>query len=271
MTAPVCRRSVLSIDSRFADQYFDGTAEFSIRLPSIMRNVSRIELTSVEVPHVAYVFSARGGNTAFFYDLSGVRHTEKIADGNYSPLELAAAVTAAFASDISGVSVTYNSITNRFAISNTSGTPFVLTLADSYAARTRYWGLGYWMGFREQTMFVGSSPAVAVSSALTDPPAYALIQLQCPDMVESTLHRIESGSYVQALAKIVLRYGAYQIQYDDGRNCVAKENVYPIPTAISVLRFRLVDAYGVTVGLGDTDWSLTLEMTEIVSSLARNC
>jgi len=112
---------------------------------------------------------------------------------------------------------------------------------------------------------------VAGESALTDPPAYALVQLQCPDMVESTLHRTDSGSYVQALAKIVLRYGAYQIQYDDGGNCVAKENIYPTPTAISVLRFRLVDAYGVTVDMGDTDWSLTLEMTEVVSSLVRGC
>jgi len=267
-----CRRTVLSIDSRFADQYFDGTGEFMIRLPSIMRNVSRIELTSVEVPQVAYVFSAkRCGNTAFFYDLSGVRHTGSIADGNYSPVELAAAVTAAFASDISGVSVTYNSITNRFAISNKSGTPFVLTMADTYAARSRYWGLGYWMGFREQTFFVGSSGVVAVAAPLTDPPAYALVQLQCPDMVESTLHRIESGSYVQALAKIVLRYGVYQIQFDDTANDVDKENVYPTPTAISVLRFRLVDAYGVTVDMGDTDWSLTLEMTEVVSSLGRGC
>jgi hypothetical protein len=236
-----------------------------------MRNVSRIELTSVEVPQVAYVFSTRCGNTSFFYDVSGVRRTGTIADGNYTPVQLATAVTSAFASDISGVSVTYNSITNRFSISNASGTPFVLTLATIYAARSRYWGLGYWMGFREQTLFVGSSGVVAIASALTDPPAYALVQLQCPDMVESTLHRIESGSYVQALAKIVLRYGAYQIQFDDGGNCVAKENVYPSPTAITQLRFRLVDSYGETVDMGDTDWSLTLEVTEVVSSLVRGC
>jgi len=136
MTAPTCRRTVLSIDSRFADQYYDGTAEFSIRLPSIMRNVSRIELTSVEVPQVAYVFSARCGNTSFFYDVSGVRHTGIIADGNYSPVELAVAVSDAFASDISGVSVTYNSITNRISITNTGTTSIVLTLSPSFSTTT---------------------------------------------------------------------------------------------------------------------------------------
>jgi hypothetical protein len=124
------------------------------------------------------------------------------------------------------------------------------------------------MGFRTQTLFVGSS-VVAVSAPVTDPPAYALLQLQCPDMIESTLHRIESGSYVQALAKVVLRNGVYRIQYDDAGNYLLKENVYPSPTAIFQLRFRLVDAYGVTVDMGDTDWSLTLEVKEVVSSIAK--
>ena len=267
-----CRITCLSIDSRFADQFYDGTAEFMIRLPSIMRNVSRISLASIELPQVAYVFSVRCGNTAFFYDMSGVRYTGTIPDGNYRPDELATAVTDAI--DISGVVVSYNSITNRFSITNNGGTPFVLTLAASYSGRARYWGLGYWMGFRLQTFVVNDAglSIVAPSAPVLTPPAYALVQLQCPDMMENTLHRIETGSYVQALAKIVLRptvlgAGFYAVQYDDGSNDVKKENVFPSPTALSQLRFRLVDAYGVTIDIGDTDWSLTLEVTEIVSSL----
>jgi len=237
-----------------------------------MRNVSRISLASIELPQVAYVFSVRCGNTAFFYDMSGVRYTGTIPDGNYRPDELATAVTDAI--DISGVVVSYNSITNRFSITNNGGTPFVLTLAASYSGRARYWGLGYWMGFRLQTFVVNDTglSIVAPSAPVLTPPAYALVQLQCPDMMENTLHRIETGSYVQALAKIVLRptvlgAGFYAVQYDDGSNDVKKENVFPSPTALSQLRFRLVDAYGVTIDIGDTDWSLTLEVTEIVSSL----
>lgn len=262
----------ISVDSRFADQYYDGTGEFMIRTPSIMRNVCRVAITSVEIPQVAYVFSKRSDNTSFFFDISGVRHTGSIAYGNYTPVELAAAVAAAF--DISGIRVSWNSITNRFTIKNTGTVPIVLTLASDFSSRARYWGLGYWMGFRTQTLFVGSgsgsgSSVVATAAPVTDPPAYALVQLQCPDMIESTLHRIESGSYVQALAKVVLRNGVYQIQYDDAGNDLLKENVYPSPTAISQLRFRLVDAYGATVEMGDTDWSLTLEVKEVVSSIAQ--
>ena len=37
------------------------------------------------------------------------------------------------------------------------------------------------------------------------------------------------------------------------------------PTAMTQLRIRLLDAYGVVVAMGDTDWSMTLEFTEVVS------
>ena len=91
-------------------------------------------------------------------------------------------------------------------------------------------------------------------------------------MLDNTIHRTESGSFVQALAKIVLRpgsSGSFEIQYDDASNCVTKENVFPSSTAITQLRIRLVDAYGVTVDLADADWSLTLEVVEVINSLAK--
>jgi hypothetical protein len=40
----------LSLDSRFADQQFAGTGDFLIRLPSTIKNVTRVALVSVELP-----------------------------------------------------------------------------------------------------------------------------------------------------------------------------------------------------------------------------
>lgn len=40
----------LSIDSRFADQQFAGTGDFLVRLPSTIKNVTRVSLVSVELP-----------------------------------------------------------------------------------------------------------------------------------------------------------------------------------------------------------------------------
>jgi hypothetical protein len=268
-----CRVTTLSIDSRFADQYYSGTADFLIRLPSIMRNVSRIALTSVEVPQVAYVFSAAAGNTSFFMDISGVRKVAGIADASYTPAGLAVALNATLTqpvTDVSGLAFSYNSVTNRFSITNGVGASVAITLSASFTTTARYWGLGYWLGFRTQTFVIPAGSIVTATAApITTPPAYALVQVQCPDMIESTLHRTAAGSYVPALAKIVLRGGSYVTQYDDAANLVIKENIYPSQTAITQLRITLVDATGALVQMGDTDWSLTLEVTEVVSSLAR--
>jgi len=263
---PTFRKTSISIDSRFADQYFNGTADFMIRLPSTMRNVGRIELTSAEVPQVAYVFSAAAGNTSFFVDVSGVRQTLVFADGNYSTAQLVTALNALALP--AGLTFAYNGITNRFSVTNT-GTPVALTLASSASASStvsRYWGIGYWLGFRTQTFVVATGATVtATSSPITTPPAYALVQLQCPDMLENTIHRTEDRSFVPALGKIVLRSGSYTVAYDDASNLLLKENVFPRPTALTQLRFTLVDAYGKLVQMGDTDWSLTVEVTEIIN------
>jgi len=228
-----------------------------------MRNVSRIELTSAEVPQVAYVFSTALGNTSFSFDISGVQHSGTIPDGSYTPTQLITAVNAAF--DISGITLSYNSITNRISITNTGTTSIVLTLSPSFSTTTteKYWGLGYWLGFRTQTFVLGAaSTLVAPSAPITTPPAYALVQLQCPDMLENTLHRTADRSFVPALGKIVLRGGSYTVAYDDASNLLLKETVFPRSTAITQLRFTLVDAFGKLVQMGDTDWSLTLQITE---------
>ena len=64
----------------------------------------------------------------------------------------------------------------------------------------------------------------------------------------------------------MLRSGAYQIQYDDAGNLLRKENVFQQPVSLTQLRISLVDAYGNLVDMGDTDWSMTFEIMDIVSS-----
>ena len=269
----------LSVDSRFADQIYGTTADYMIRLPATMRNVGRVALTSVEVPQVLYVFSSGTNTTIRVTDPSGlvVYATRTIPSGNYTGPQLAAAVTAAMTGDVSG-SCVYDGIGNRFSFDNFGFSAYTLALQSPdavVAARHRDWGLGYNLGFRTLLVTVGAGSTVTgTASPVLLPPAYMLLQLQCPDMMENTLHRLADGSFVQAMAKLVLRpgpcYGTtgdyYQVQYDDLRNGVRKENVFVRPTSIAQLRLRLLDAYGSVVDIGDTDWSATLEFTEVVSA-----
>lgn len=274
------RLTSMSIDSRFADQYFHGTADFSIRLPNTMRNVMRIALSSVELPAVAYVFSAKAGNTCFTVTHDGSGEVIDISEGNYTPEQLADAVSAALESY--DIVCSYDPIANRFRLSNMGVTAVSLTLTcddplispcagpckpGSNVANIRFWGLGYNMGFRTQTVVIPSGETVvACESPQIAPPPYMLLQVRCPDMLENTLHRTASGSFVPALAKLILRSGAYSTQFDDASDMVRKENVFPAPTSLTQLRVSLVDAYGRLVDMGDTDWSMTFEIMEIVSS-----
>ena len=219
-----------------------------------MRNVGRVALTSVEVPQVAYVFSDKAGNTQFIRDASGVW----IPEGTYTADQLAVAVSDAM--DVSGGCL-YDPIANRFS--------FVGSFTVTFPAGR---SLGYLLGFRTASVV---APATATQAPQISPPPYMLLQLQCPDMVESTLHRLADGSFLQAMAKLVLwpgyfDNGFYQVQYDDDGNGVRKEVVFVRPTSVTQLRLRLVDAYGATVQMGDVDWSATLEFTEVVSSREYN-
>lgn len=263
------RISTLSIDTRFADQVYDTTADFSIRLPSTIRNVMRIALTSVELPLVERVFSTRNDNTNFVIDISGSQYSLILPAGTYTPTELVAAVQELIAPYAPLATVTYDGVTDRITISAGSGATFVLLLDapnGPVVARKKFWGIGYNMGYRQRVLAVTSAPSVAVSPPQVGPPAYYLLQLQCPDMMENTTHRTAAGSSVPALAKLVLRNGAFAVQYDDGGNLLRKENTFAQPTALSQLRVRLLNAYGELVDMGDVDWSMTFEVVEVVSS-----
>jgi hypothetical protein len=148
------------------------------------------------------------------------------------------------------------------------GTYNLLSPNPTIAARTKDWGLGFNLGFsRSQLANLSSGPVTAANSPSLGPAAYYLVQLQCPDMMDNTVHRVSVGGTVPAFAKVVLRSpGFYQVQFDDGANLVRKENTFAQPTSIASLRVRLVDAYGCTVDMGDTDWSMTFEVMEVVSS-----
>ena len=267
------RITSFSVDSRFADQYYHGTSDFLIRLPSKMQNVMRIALCSVELPEVAYVFSAAAGNLAFTVISGGVTHSGAIPAGNYHGPGLALAVKAAIvAAGVASATCSYDISSNRFSFGPGPGPAYSLLLWDTsnneINSRSRFWGLGYNMGVRTLPplpIYVASAYTVSESPQF-DVPAYTLLQIRCPDMMENTLHRTASGSYVQALAKLILRSGKYQYQFDDGGNLLRKENVFKQPTSITQLRISLVDAYGNLVAMGDTDWSMTFEIMEVISS-----
>ena len=275
------RLTMVSVDTRFADQYYHGTSDFLIRLPSNMRNVMRISLSSIELPEVAYVFSAKNGNISFIIDGEVVT----IPESSYYLGALAlvpvinTAINNAFGGIPYAVQCAYDTASNRFYFTNSSAMPVVITLTspsdlpctDAVSQNDKYWGIGYNLGFRYKEINVQTDDTVfATQPPQVTSPAYYLLQVRCPDMMENTLHRTGKGSFVQALAKVVLRNGAYVVNYDDMGNMLRKENTFRSPTSVTQLRVSLVDAYGRLVEMGDVDWSMTFEIMEVISSCQYN-
>ena len=261
----------LSIDTRFAGQYNNGTADFTIRLPDTYKNIMRLALSSVEVPLVEYTFSAKRRNVTFAVRLSsGPVMTVTIPSGNYSAVGLAAAVQEGLeAADPSGgFTCVYDPVSDRYTFECSVGT-FRLCLTDPAASSSvtgrRYWGLGYYMGFRSQVL-TGSASYTGTQPPQIGPSSYYLLQVSCPDAVETTIHATGGQSWLPALAKIVLRGSVYAMQFDDAQNRVRKEITFAGPTNVGQMRVRLVDPQGDLVDLGDVDWSMTFEITAVTSA-----
>lgn len=266
----------LSIDSRFADATFhdDGPADFMIRLPSTLRNIMRIRLSSIELPIVEYVFSEEQGNVQFRVDISGVKTTLEIPPGNYNPSGFCVAIQTALRTVDASFSCDFNATDGRLSIRRSGGAFTLLLGSDDphVAARNSFWGIGYNMGFRSQVVVADVSASVgsvgsvyAPSLVLTRPNPYVLLQLRCPEQLENITHRISGNSSIPAFAKLVLKGDSF-VAFDDNSNLLRKEYTFLAPTNISMLYIRLVDPFGYTMSMLDINWSMTLEVTEVVNS-----
>jgi hypothetical protein len=269
--------SIQSLDSRFSDLKNNVNSEFRIRLPMPIKNAIRVRLASVELPLVEHAFSAAKGNDTFAIRVAnGIRYIQsgRLQAGNYTASGLVAAVETMLQNIHSSFTCVLDSISGFITIANPV-IPFVIdfsSLVADVANRPTHWGLGYYLGFRDTVVTSiynsGFSTYSVVTSSVINVQAtpYYLLELKCPDKVVNVTHRISSETYVDAFAKLVLRDSYYQIQFDDGSNLMRKEYTFMSPVSIPFFQVSLLDPWGKLVNMLDADWSLTLEVTEVVNS-----
>lgn len=258
--------SLISLDSRFAVQRNGANSEFRIDIPIILKNVIRIRLVSIELPFVEHSFTDSKGNTNFSVTMNSTTTTAKIPEGNYTPSVLAQTLEAILGLIDEGFSCTIDPISSRLTIQNAQ--PFIFTAASSdpiTASRPTHWGLGYFLGYREPSLSSilvdGAYRCTAYSVINSDPSTYYLVQVRCPDQLVTVTHAGYEGNYIEAFAKIILRG-----KYDDNSNLLRKEYTFLSPTSVPFFNVKLLDPWGRPVNTLDSDWSLTLEITEIVNS-----
>ena len=277
MEASKYQISIQSLDSRFSDLKNNVNSEFRIRLPMPIKNAIRVRLASVELPLVEHAFSAIKGNDTFAIRVAnGIRFIQsgRLSPGNYTASGLVIAVQNMLQNIHSSFTCVLDPISGFITIANPV-IPFVIdfsSLVADFANRPTHWGLGYYMGFRDTVVTslynsTSSTYSVTTGSVINvQATPYYLLELKCPDKVVNVTHRISSETYVDAFAKLVLRDSYYQIQFDDGSNLMRKEYTFMSPVSIPFFQVSLLDPWGKLVNMLDADWSLTLEVTEVVSS-----
>jgi hypothetical protein len=237
----------------------------------------RVRLASIELPLVEYLFSPQYGNTTLAVKIGTSTTFTKmtpITPGNYTATELLSAIQTNLNQIHSDFTVTMNQYNGRCTIRN--GTPFEIYLMSfnkEIASRPAYWGLGYYLGFREGrivaekdkngTYFVTGTSVINIQQN-----QYYLLQLQYPEQIVNLKHRLNEDDYLDAFAKIVLKNGYFTIAFDDNSNLLRKEFTFISPVTIPFFTLKLLNPFGEPVDMLNVDWSVTLEITDVVSSRA---
>jgi hypothetical protein len=196
-----------------------------------------------------------------------------IPAGNYGGSEFITIVERILQTKDLGFTVPYDNLTGCMTVKNATKA-FSLKVVSSnpeIAKRPSRWGIGYHMGIHERDVVTsvasGSSYVVAATSPLfTRPTPYYLLQLWCPESVEPMVHRVAKGGAVPAFAKLVLDGIKYTLQYINNADYMRKEYTFLTPVNVAQVRVKLLDPYGDDVDMRDIDWSLTLELYEIMNS-----
>ena len=123
-------------------------------------------------------------------------------------------------------------------------------------------GLGYNLGFCKHFYCVESQHSVTGESLInTSGDTYFLLGIDDYYTVE---HKT-SDDYIQCLAKILIKRDCNGIIFDDGYTVLSNDIIFPRPVDLKQARVRLLDMYGTPIDLHCMNFSISLEITEVMN------
>lgn len=278
------RTHIINIDSRMRKSHMEPPTDFQYDFAHTYKNVIKARVASVEIPAVFYNFSKAKKNTMFRLDTTDyqgvMRHfTISIRDGNYSP----ACLLDTIQQELNGIRdmhglffrITLDERTQRVTIHHDGSAPppcppgpthcpvsFGLMFGMVGQEERMYdFGLGYNLGFVKQVYIVDGTSVTSESVIQTTGDAYFLLAIDDMYTVE---HRI-TDTYIQCLAKILVKRTAEGLLYDNGYTVLSNEITFPRPIDMKQVRVRLLDKYGTPVDIHYTNMSVSLEITEVMN------
>lgn len=281
------RKHLINIDSRFRKSYLEPPTDFLYQFAHPYKNVIKARVGSVEIPIGFYNFSKVKKNTMFRIDATdyvGNMHFFQITipDGDYTPECLVATIQKEFDAirDTFGLffRIFLDPISRKVTICHdgsapppcppgpthcpvTFGITFVMVGLED---RLYDFGLGYNLGFCKHFYCVDASTSFCVTGESlinTQGDTYFLLGIDDYHTVEQKTN----DGYIQCLAKILIKRDKNGIIFDDGYTVLSNDIVFPRPVDLKQVRVRLLDTYGNPIDLHCLNFSISLEITEVMN------
>lgn len=244
---------IVNINSLFRDKDIDPDSnKFTYYLPSHLKNIIHMRLTSLEIPNVGYVFSEVHNNNKFSITVAFVTETIVLPDANFASDQFVNVITDKFDTINTArgwnlnISIDVNN--GKFKFTN-NGTEF--TLDFTRTGNTDYPNLNYHMGFRNET-YTGTE--IEGESVIN------LVGINYFFVKINDINNIIDDKVGNAFAKVIINIDKYNIQFEDFESFVTKDKQFRSPQNFNKLSIEVVDYIGKPLDLYNHDLSMTLEL-----------
>ncbi len=246
---------ILNVSSIFRDKsLFPDSTNFEYKLPTKLKNIIYIRLTSVEIPNINYVIKASKNNNSFQInniDGDSSVNTITIKDGNYTSDTLINLLNESLES-INGnaFTVSIDPITGKLTISSDASRTFELNFTRT--GDLTYQGLNYYFGYKNlvytgETSYVGDSIINLIGNH------YFFIKL-------NDFSNIIDYYVPNAFAKIITNTDKFNVQFEDYDSFISKDKLFRSPIDLDCIKVQLVDFRNNFLEFEQHEFSFTLEL-----------
>ena len=267
------------INSLFRDTSSNSATDCIYNLPYVIKNVTSMEVVSMEIPQSIFLFSERNAsNTIYFKEYSGtdpynpLQGLVTLPPGNYktgsSPNLITTLETEINTQLGTGTrfTVSISATTNRITISNST---YIFEMYTVYQGTNRNLTktMGWTLGYRQ--LAYTNLQSYTTESIYNDTPA-TYLYLEINDFnsqyIATQVIGLFSNSFLDSniISKICYTnntsYTSYNTIVYDGKYVVGSPREYFGPVHLQKMNIRLLDQYGTVVDLNGLDFSITLRI-----------
>jgi len=250
---------IINIDSKYRDtSLYPESSKFSIKLNEPIKNISDINISSIEFTNLYYSFSTLKNNISFKFTIisTSSSYELKIINGFYSIIDLINTIQTELNAIVPGIiTIICNPISNKVTISSLQSLNIYFTNNSVYPS------LGFYLGFRKnEYLLVSNITSESIINTSID--NYLFLKINDYGFIYANL--INNEKYMlypyNFLGKIITDK---QNNVFDNNNFITKKYIFRKPVNISKFDIELFDPYGNTVNMLLSDFSFTLELNYI--------